>query len=137
MYLERYFSKPVPFFDLEIANLIWAENDKFESNIIPRCLCSLTFATGVLLGEIQTPVIIYAVLLLIIDTIAITSCEFIPGTTGHLLNPIEIAIEKYNCHPSILKIKDNVKNVSSFELRPVTVTTFNEELLRLNPKKHL
>ena len=52
MYLERHFSKPIPFLDLEIANLIWAEKDKFESSIIPRCLCSLTFATGVLLKEI-------------------------------------------------------------------------------------
>ena len=73
----------------------------------------------------------------IINTIYITPSEFIHSTTSHLLNPIEIAIEKYKRHPCILKIKDKVTNVSSFEFRPVTVTTVNEEPLRLNPKKHL
>ena len=72
----------------------------------------------------------------IIDIIDITPSDFIPSTTGHLLNPIEIAIEKYRRHPSILKIKEKVKNVSSFEFRPVTLTTVNKELLRLNPEKH-
>ena len=36
----------------------------------------------------------------IIDTIDITPREFIPSTTGHLLNPIEIAIEKYRHRPA-------------------------------------
>ena len=51
----------------------------------------------------------------IIDTIDITPSEFIPSTTGYLLNPIEIAVEKYRHHPSILKIKDKEDNASSFD----------------------
>ena len=46
------YNKPV----LEIADLIldliWAEKDSFESRIIPKCLCSTTFFTGMLLKRI-------------------------------------------------------------------------------------
>ena len=37
---------------LEIAVLIWAEKESFESRMIPRCLCSVTFFTGMLLKRI-------------------------------------------------------------------------------------
>ena len=73
----------------------------------------------------------------IIDTIDITSSEFIPSTTDHLLNPFEIAIQKYRHHPSILKMKDKADNASYFAFGPVTITAINEELSRLNPKKSI
>ena len=44
---------PIPFLVLEIAYLIWAEKDNFESSIIPKCLCSSTFITGMLLKRIS------------------------------------------------------------------------------------
>ena len=33
----------MPFLVLEIADLICAEKESFESRITPKCLCSLTF----------------------------------------------------------------------------------------------
>ncbi len=42
----------MPFLVLEIADFIWAEKESFESKIIPRCLCSFTFFTGMLLKRI-------------------------------------------------------------------------------------
>ena len=73
----------------------------------------------------------------IIDTVDAIPGEFIPRTTGQLMNSIKIATEKYRHNPSILKIKDRVDNASSFEFGLVTVTAINKELSRLNPKKHL
>ena len=52
-YLERYFSKPIPFLDFDIADLIWAEKDKPESGMIPKCLFSSTFITSVSLKKIS------------------------------------------------------------------------------------
>ena len=49
---ERYFSIPIPFLVLEMTALICAEKVSFESRITPRCLCSSTSFTGVLLNRI-------------------------------------------------------------------------------------
>ena len=45
-------------------------------------------------GEIVVAEIFNELFANIIDKIDITPSEFIPSTTGYLLNPIEIAIEK-------------------------------------------
>ena len=42
----------MPFLVLEIADLICAKQESFESRIIPKCLCSLAFFTGMLLKRI-------------------------------------------------------------------------------------
>ena len=49
--------------------------------------------------------------------IAPGECILVP--TNHLLDPVEIAVEKYKYHPSIQKIKDKVKQDSSFDFQPV------------------
>ena len=41
--------------------------------------------------------------------------ECTPVPTEHLLDPVEVAVEKYKYHPSIQKIKDKVKQDSSFD----------------------
>ena len=87
--------------------------------------------------EIEIAEIFNEFFTIIIDPIDITPSEFIPSATGHLLNPIESAIEKYRHHASILKIKDKVDNGSFFEFGPFAVTAVNDELSRLKPKKHL
>ena len=65
--------------------------------------------------------------------IAAGQCLLVP--TDHLLDPIEIAVEKYKYHPSIQKIKDKVKQGSSFDFQPVTMKAIIDELSNLNPKK--
>ena len=65
--------------------------------------------------------------------IAPGECILVP--TNHLLDPVEIAVEKYKYHPSIQKIKDKVKQDSSFDFQPVTMKALIDELSNLNPKK--
>ena len=61
--------------------------------------------------------------------------EYILVPTDHLLDPVEIAVEKYKYHPSIQKIKDKVKQDSSFDFQPVTMKAVIDDLSNLNPKK--
>ena len=92
---------------------------------------SITFIENekLITDEIAITEIFNAFFANIIDVIDTTTSEFIPSTTGHLLNPIEIATgKKFRYHPSILKIKGKVDYTSSFEIGPVTVITVNEEL---------
>ena len=51
----------------------------------------------------------------ITKTIDIALGECILNSTDHLLDPVEIAIEKYKHHPSIRKIKDKVSHGTFFE----------------------
>ena len=49
-------------------------------------------------------------------------------------NPVNAAIEKFECHPSILKIKENV-TPCKFSFREVCIDEVAKELANLNPKK--
>ena len=64
--------------------------------------------------------------------IAPGECTLVP--TEHLLDPVEIAVEKHKYHSSIQKIKDKVKQDSSFDFQPVTMQAVIDELSNLNPK---
>ena len=60
---------------------------------------------------------------------------------SYLLNPsqnsdcVERAIEKFEMHPSILKIRENLKSMSSFSFEPVGVQDVDKELQNLNVRK--
>ena len=71
----------------------------------------------------------------ITKTIDIAPGECILNSTDHLLDPVEIAVEKYKHHPSIGKIKDKVNHGTFFEFQPITMQAVNDELSRLNTKK--
>ena len=55
--------------------------------------------------------------------------------TGDLPNPIEIATKKFEHHPSILNIKDNISLSSSFTFTQVTLSDIEKEIKSLNFKK--
>ena len=55
--------------------------------------------------------------------------------TGDLSNPIEIAIKKFENHPSILNIKDNISLSSSFTFTQVTLSDIEKEIKNLHPKE--
>ena len=65
--------------------------------------------------------------------IAPSECTVVP--TDHLLDPVEIAVEKFKYHPSIQKIKDKVKHNSYFDFQPVIMKAVIDQLSSLNPKK--
>ena len=67
--------------------------------------------------------------------IAPSECTVVP--TDHLLDPVEIAVEKFKYHPSIQKIKDKVKHNSYFDFQPVIMKAVIDQLSSLNPKKSI
>ena len=54
--------------------------------------------------------------------------------TENSLNPVDKAITKYESHPSILKIKENVK-FTHFLFTEIELSEVEQELKQLNPKK--
>ena len=55
--------------------------------------------------------------------------------TSHLLNPIDIAIEKFKNHPSIITINNNVSPSSQFMFNNVENENMLKEINNLDPKK--
>ena len=57
-------------------------------------------------------------------------------TVVGLKDPIEIAINKYDQHPSILTIKEKVPaNIHKFSFKETILTEMEKEVKNLNPKK--
>ena len=55
---------------------------------------------------------------------------------GDLSCPIDIINSKYSCHPSILKIRENMaQNPRSFRFHEVDLTSVEKEIGKLNYKK--
>ena len=54
--------------------------------------------------------------------------------TENSLNPVDNAITKYESHPSILKIKENVK-FTHFSFSEIELSEVEQELKQLNPQK--
>ena len=50
------------------------------------------------------------------------------------INPVDIAVKKFECHPSILKIRDTVAP-SQFSFSETSFSEVEKELIQLNPKK--
>ncbi len=50
-------------------------------------------------------------------------------------DPVQGAVECFNSHPSILKIKENVVDGQNFSFRQVTANEIQEQIINLNPKK--
>ena len=49
-------------------------------------------------------------------------------------NPIDIALKKFECHSSILKIREAV-SPTLFSFSEITMSEVEKELIQLNPKK--
>ena len=50
-------------------------------------------------------------------------------------NPVKIAIQKYKNQPSILRIKQLIKNPKEFYFAPIDVDPITKEIQNLNLKK--
>ena len=70
-----------------------------------------------------------------VESLKIEGNSFLLENTGDLSNPVEIAIKKFEHHPSILNIKDNISSSSSFTFTQVTFSDIEKEIKSLNPKK--
>ena len=54
--------------------------------------------------------------------------SYLTNLTDHLTDPLDIAIEKFNSHPSVLKIKERVQNDSCFNFHHVTLKEIEKEI---------
>ena len=59
---------------------------------------------------------------------------YLLSDTDGITDPIDIALRKYEVHPSVLRIKETVSH-STFSFTEVGLTEVGEELENLNPKK--
>ena len=65
----------MPFLVFEIADLIRAEKESFESRIIRKCLCSLTFFTGNLLRGLLDDLIHVVSLTVVVRQLALVDLD--------------------------------------------------------------
>ena len=69
-----------------------------------------------------------------VDSLHISENRFLLTPTESLTDPVEIAIKKFESHPSIFDIKDNINN-SKFNFSEVNVSDIELELKNLNSNK--
>ena len=55
--------------------------------------------------------------------------------TENLTDPVEIALHKFKCHPSIIEIKEKVLVESKFSFSKITVADIRKEIKNLDIKK--
>ena len=60
---------------------------------------------------------------------------FIPGTIDDILDSVDKAVRKYDAHPSICKIRENVKIANKFEFSEVSTSDIATQIKQLNSKK--
>ena len=53
----------------------------------------------------------------------------------HFVDPLDIAIEKYKHHPSILKIREMVTTKNKFNFSEISLKEVEDEMMKLNIKK--
>jgi len=57
------------------------------------------------------------------------------SSTSHLENPIDIAIEKFKNHPSVISINENISSSNNFDFETIQVDDVLNELNNLDGKK--
>ena len=61
--------------------------------------------------------------------------SYIKGETNEYTDTVEKAIYKYANHPSMLLIKNNIRDATPFLLKEASLEDIEKEMLHLNPKK--
>ena len=65
----------------------------------------------------------------------ITENKYLLDNVDDMSDPIQIAITKFQNHPSILLIKENVQTAETFHFSPVSIVDIEKEILALNASK--
>ena len=71
-----------------------------------------------------------------VHNLNLSSNENLLLSTTHLSDPVQIAIEKYKNHPSILTIQNNVTTDQSFSFQMASTETIYKQISLLNSKKN-
>ena len=61
--------------------------------------------------------------------------KYLLDNVDDMSDPIQIAITKFQNHPSILLIKENVQTAETFHFSPVSIVHIEKEILALNASK--
>ena len=61
--------------------------------------------------------------------------KYLLDNVDDMSDPIQIAITKFQNHPSILLIKENVQTAENFHFSPVSIVHIEKEILALNASK--
>ena len=69
-----------------------------------------------------------------VDSLNITENRLLLTDTGSLIDPVEIAIKKFESHPSISDIKNNVQ-ASKFSFSDVSQSDIEKEIVKLKSDK--
>ena len=64
-----------------------------------------------------------------------TYTDHIEFTEDTVSDDIQVIINKYKNHPSIIKINENVSEGNNFTFKDITPQVFEREILKLDPKK--
>ena len=67
-------------------------------------------------------------------TLHITENQYLLNNTDELNDPVDIALRKFDLHPSILQIRKHVYNIT-FSFNAVVLEDVETEIKNLNPKK--
>ena len=70
-----------------------------------------------------------------VDSLDIIEHKDLITDSKHLIDPVEIAIKKFENHPSVLDINNNIKINSSFKFLEVTISDIELELKKLKSNK--
>ena len=70
-----------------------------------------------------------------VKSLNMTVNRSILNDTGNLIDPVKIALKKFESHPSIISIKDNVSVISKFSFSKVNKFDIESEIKSLKPNK--
>ena len=70
------------------------------------------------------------------NSLEINKNSYLLSDTGGLDDPVELAVKKYKCHPSVMLIKSKIKKQTElFDFLEATSLDVEREIKQLNPKK--
>ena len=70
-----------------------------------------------------------------VESLDLAENNVLLNTAGCLTDPVEVVLKKFECHPSILGIKENVKIENKFSFSKVSMSDIEFEVRSLKTKK--
>ena len=122
--------------DLTDNRKFWKIIKPVFSHTVKTCSSINLYENGNLISkESQVAEVLNEHFVNITDSLGIVENKDIITPTIGIEDPVEVAIKKFESHPSILKIRRHIANSEKFAFRAVTEDETNTQLGKLNPKK--
>ena len=122
--------------DLTDNRKFWKIIKPVFSDTVKTCSSINLYENGNLLSEeSQVAEVLNEHFVNITDSLGIVENKDIIIPTIGIEDPVEVAIKKFESHPSILKIRRHITSSEKYEFRAVTEDETNTQLVKLNPEK--